>query len=267
MAVKTETTAYLTGIANRFDNGLIAADDILSEFKTRGYVDQNGTWSNDVAKDIYDAATKAETERNENDLSTWIYNAESGSLTSDDKQDIIKAYNNGAGWLAEEDYNEIVSMHLDYLNISDEMYKNGREYMTPEQAKRELDKITKDPLIAEDLRKKAKQIYDDQYSVIDNNRTVDATLKDNGKLKVTIRTGYQTEAENRQYVVDAERVTNAEDVKHLKEVAENVGAEELFGYNGEIYFKASDGTIYKVEQWNNQKGDYHNVFGWISGKW
>ena len=267
LAVKTETTAYLTGIANRFDNGLIAADDILSEFKTRGYVDQNGTWSNDVAKDIYDAATKAETERNENDLSTWIYNAESGSLTSDDKQDIIKAYNNGAGWLAEEDYNEIVSMHLDYLNISDEMYKNGREYMTPEQAKRELDKITKDPLIAEDLRKKAKQIYDDQYSVIDNNRTVDATLKDNGKLKVTIRTGYQTEAENRQYVVDAERVTNAEDVKHLKEVAENVGAEELFGYNGEIYFKASDGTIYKVEQWNNQKGDYHNVFGWISGKW
>lgn len=259
---ETETNDALLDIGKDFDNGYITASDMLKEMTSKGYYDATtGTWANDDAERMYNAAKKTT-------VAAWSEKAYSGYLSNTDKNAIADAYSNGNGWLSKEEYEEIVSMHLDGIKVSDTMYLNSDGYMTSVQAKRELDKILSDPLTASTgLREEAQRIYNEQYSIVDNNRTVSADLKNSGKLKVTIATGWGDNQKEKEYVVGTEEVVANKDAKHLEDIAKGVGSKELFGYNGEIYFKADNGKIYKVEQWNNQKGDYHNVFGWMSGKW
>ena len=203
--------------------------------------------------------------KQESQIEEWNYAATAGYLSRTEKDAIIDAYNNGEGWLSKEIYDEIVLHYRGTVNVSVSMYVQDGKYMSLEKANTELKKILNDPFASKTMKDEAQRIFNEQYVITGTDRTVSVDKwKDNGKIKVTITTGWGDNKKNEQYVLDeGKEVTD----KHIKDIAKNLSGNKLFGYQGKVYIKSSDGTIYEVEQRGVHKGDYINVEGWITGKW
>lgn len=190
--------------------------------------------------------------RQENSYNNYLEDITNGYSDTNDVED---AYERGD--ITTEQYDSLKKKWNDNIDTSAAFFNYGDGNLPKSEAKKALDAVINNEWCSEETKKALQETYDKLYSVITN----DVVFNNNGGWWIFGATDF-SDGDNfsvrdnsgfKYRIQSGGRVTDSV----IYDVASDIGNNNVFGYDGRIYYKKND-NIYLIEKRDNSYGDHYD---------